>query len=201
MAQVRIRPYAALAASHLLTSMPFVRIGKLRAIGISTAKRSPQVPLLPSIAESGLPGFDVKAWYGVLAPTGLPKSLLARLNAEIQTLALPDMHARFVPQGIDLASSTSEHFAELIESEVVRWRKIVNDAGAVPELIPQRRYSARARCRYHLRPRRAHYTNEKTPPCESGSHTSAREWGGSPQPAGVIRVAGVRFEGQALAAV
>jgi tripartite-type tricarboxylate transporter receptor subunit TctC len=120
--------------SNLLTSMPFVRIGKLRAIGISTAKRSSQVPLLPSIAESGLPGFDVKAWYGVLAPAGLPKSLLARLNAEIaQTLALPDMQARFVPQGIDLASSTSEHFAELIESEVVRWRKIVNDAGAVPE--------------------------------------------------------------------
>ena len=59
---------------------------------------------------------------------------MARLNAEIaQPLALPDMQARFVPQGIDLASSTSEHFAELIESEVVRWRKIVNDAGAVPE--------------------------------------------------------------------
>lgn len=120
--------------SNLLTSMPFVRVGKLRAIGISTAKRSPQLPDLSTIAESGLPGFDVTAWYGVLAPAGLPGPLLARLNAEIaQTLASPDIRERFVPQGIDLTSSTPQHFAELIKSELPKWRKIVNDAGAVPE--------------------------------------------------------------------
>jgi tripartite-type tricarboxylate transporter receptor subunit TctC len=120
--------------SNLLTSIPFVRVGKLRAIGISTAKRSPQAPDLPAIAESGLPGFDVTAWYGVLAPAGLPGPLLARLNAEIaQTLALSEMRERFVPQGIDLTSSTPQHFAELIKSELPKWRKIVNDAGAVPE--------------------------------------------------------------------
>ncbi len=120
--------------SNLLTSMPFVRVGKLRAIGISTAKRSPQLPDLPAIAESGPPGFDVTAWYGVLAPAGLPGPLLERLNAEIaQTLGLPEMRERFVPQGIDLTSSTPQHFAELIKSELPKWRKVVNDAGAVPE--------------------------------------------------------------------
>ena len=120
--------------SNPLTPMPYVRAGKLRAFGISSAKRSPQLPDLPTIAESGLPGFDVAAWYGVLAPAGLPRPLLSKLNAEIaQILVLPEMLERFVAQGIDLISSTPEQFAELIKSDIVRWRKVVIDAGAEPD--------------------------------------------------------------------
>ena len=117
--------------SNLLTSMPHVRAGKLRAIGISSARRSPQAPDLPTVAESGLPGFAAVPWYGVLGPAGMPKAIVARLNGEIaRAVALPDMQERFVTQGIDLQSSTPEQFAALIKSEIVKWRKVVRDAGA-----------------------------------------------------------------------
>jgi tripartite-type tricarboxylate transporter receptor subunit TctC len=117
--------------SNMLTSMPHVRAGKLRAIAISSPKRSPQAPDLPTIADSGVPGFSAVPWYGVLGPAGLPRPIVAKLNSEIsQAIALPDMHERFVAQGIDLQSSTPEQFAALIKSEVVKWRKVVRDAGA-----------------------------------------------------------------------
>ena len=117
--------------SNLLTSMPHVRAGRLRAIAISSAKRTPQAPELPTVAESGVPGFASVPWYGVLGPAGLPRPIVAKLNAEIaRAIALPDMQERFVAQGIDLQSSTPEQFAALIRSEVVKWRKVVRDAGA-----------------------------------------------------------------------
>jgi tripartite-type tricarboxylate transporter receptor subunit TctC len=117
--------------SNMLTAMPHVRAGKLRAIGISSPKRSPQAPDLPTVAESGVPGFSSVPWYGVLGPAALPRSIVSRLNTEIgRALALPDMHERFVAQGIDLQASTPEEFGALIRSEVVKWRKVVRDAGA-----------------------------------------------------------------------
>lgn len=120
--------------SNPLTPMPYVRAGRLRALGISTAQRSPALPDIPTIAESGLPEFDVSAWYGVLAPAGLPRPLLTKLNAEIvQVLKLPEMQERFVAQGIDLVSSTPQQFEELIKSDIVRWRKVVIAAGAKPD--------------------------------------------------------------------
>ena len=117
--------------SNMLTSMPQVRAGKLRAIGISSAKRSPQAPDLPTIAESGLPGFSAVPWYGVLGPAGLPRDIVNKLNSEImRALAQTDMQERFVAQGIDLQSSSPEQFGALIKSEVVKWRKVVREAGA-----------------------------------------------------------------------
>jgi tripartite-type tricarboxylate transporter receptor subunit TctC len=117
--------------SNLLTSMPHVRAGKLRGIAISTAKRSPQSPDLPTVAESGVPGFDVTPWYGGLGPAGLPNAIITRLHDEIADIVrAPDMRERFVAQGVDLASSTPEQFAALIKSEVPKWRKIVQDSGA-----------------------------------------------------------------------
>ena len=117
--------------SNMLTSMPHVRAGKLRAVGISSAKRSPQAPELPTVAESGLPGFESVPWYGVLGPAGMPRALVAKLNAEIsRALSAPDMRERFVAQGIDLQSSTPDEFAALIKSEIVKWRKVVREAGA-----------------------------------------------------------------------
>jgi len=117
--------------SNMLTSMPHVRAGKLRAIGISSARRSPQAPDLPTIAESGLPGFSAMPWYGALGPAGLPRPIVNKVNSEItRALAHADMQKRFVAQGIDLQSSTPEQFSALIKSEVVKWRKVVRDAGA-----------------------------------------------------------------------
>ena len=117
--------------SNLLTSMPHVRNGKLRAIAISTAKRSPQAPDLPTVAESGVPGFDVTPWYGALGPAGLPNAITTRLHGEIADIVKsPDMRERFVAQGVDLASSTPEQFAALIKAEVPKWRRIVQESGA-----------------------------------------------------------------------
>jgi tripartite-type tricarboxylate transporter receptor subunit TctC len=117
--------------SNLLTSMPHVRTGRLRAIGISSARRSPQAPDLPTVAESGIPGFDVSPWYGILGPAGLPRPLVMKLNTAIATaLEGPEMQQRFVAQGIDLQSSTPEQFAALIKSELVKWARVVKAAGA-----------------------------------------------------------------------
>ena len=117
--------------SNMLTAMPHVRAGKLRAIGVSSARRSPHAPELPTVAESGVPGFSSVPWYGALGPAGLPRAIVSKLNGEIaRALAQPDMQERFVAQGVDLQSSSPEQFASLIQSEVVKWRKVVRDAGA-----------------------------------------------------------------------
>lgn len=119
--------------SNFLTSLPFVRSGKLRAIATSSPKRWSGMPELPTISESGLPGFHATAWYGVFAPANLPAGIAQKLNADITAvLAMPDLRERFVPQGIDLTSSTSAEFAELIKSEIPKWRDIVRSAGAKP---------------------------------------------------------------------
>ena len=117
--------------SNLLTSMPHVRNGRLRALAISTAKRSPQAPDLPTVAESGIAGFDVTPWYGALGPANLPPALKTLLHNEITAIVKsPELRERFVTQGVDLSSSTPQEFAALIQSEVPRWRKIVLDSGA-----------------------------------------------------------------------
>jgi tripartite-type tricarboxylate transporter receptor subunit TctC len=117
--------------SNMLTAMPFVRAGKLRAIAVSTLKRSPQAPELPTVSEGGAAGYDVTPWYGVLAPAGLPKPLLARLHGEVAKIVdSPEIRERFVTQGVDMASSTPEAFAALIRAEIPRWRELVKRSGA-----------------------------------------------------------------------
>ncbi|MEI6319106.1 MAG: tripartite tricarboxylate transporter substrate binding protein [Pseudomonadota bacterium] len=117
--------------SNMLTAMPFVRTGKLRAIAVSTLKRSPQAPELPTVSEGGATGYDVTPWYGVLAPAGLSKPLLTRLHGEVSKIVdSPEMRERFVAQGVDVASSTPEAFAALIRAEIPRWRELVKRSGA-----------------------------------------------------------------------
>lgn len=117
--------------SNLLTAGPQARAGKLRVIAISSGKRSPQAPDLPTIAESGVPGYDLTPWYGVLFPAGTPRAIVMRLNKEIgEILTRPDMVDRFRTQGIDLVTSTPEAFAALIQSEIPKWRRVVKESGA-----------------------------------------------------------------------
>ncbi len=117
--------------SNLLTSMPHVKAGKLRALAISSAKRSPQAPDLPTVAESGVPEYDLTPWYGIFAPAGTPKAIVTRLNREAgQILNAPDMKERFRTQGIDLTTSTPDEFLALIRREIPKWRKVVKESGA-----------------------------------------------------------------------
>lgn len=116
------------------TSMPaavaFVQAGRLRPVGVSTAKRHPAHPEVSTFAESGIPGIVLFHWFGVLAPAGLPKPVLARLNREFVTaLNTPAIQERYKVMLIEPASTTSEEFRALIESDLKRWGKVVKDAG------------------------------------------------------------------------
>ena len=117
--------------SNLLTAMPHVRSGKLRALAISAVKRSPQAPELPTVREAGVPGYDLTPWYGVLAPANTPRPIVVKLNREIgRIINGSDMKSRFAAQGIDLVTSTPEEFAALIRSEIPKWRDVVKKSGA-----------------------------------------------------------------------
>ncbi len=116
--------------SGVPTALPSIKAGKVRALGVTTAKRSSQLPELPTIAEAGVPGFEVTSWYGLCAPAGTPKPTIAKLNADVvKALNMPDTQQRLAEQGVDAAPTTPEHFAEFIKSEVAKWPKIVKDAG------------------------------------------------------------------------
>ncbi len=117
--------------SNLVTAMPHARSGRLRAIAVSTARRSQQAPELPTIAESGVPGYDVTNWIGMFAPAATPRPIVLRLNHDIAAiLNAPEMKERFRAQGVDLVGSTPEAFAAFIRSELAKWRKVVKESGA-----------------------------------------------------------------------
>ena len=109
---------------------PFVKAGKLRVIAVTTGKRSTLYPNLPSIAESGMPGFDLAGWYGVLAPTGTPRTVIDRLNDEFRkAINAADMKERYVTLGLEPAGSSPEQFGTFIRSELAKWGEIIKRSG------------------------------------------------------------------------
>ena len=115
---------------NVLSSLTHVKTGKLRALAVTTAKRSRVLPDLPTISESGVPGYENSTWFGFLAPAGIPAAVLSRLNAElVKTSQSPDIVERLAPDGGEPVGSTPEQFGRLIASEITRWRKVVKDAG------------------------------------------------------------------------
>ena len=118
----------------LPTSMPLVRAGKLKALAVTTEKRTPLAPEIPTMVEQGLPGFVISAWYAVLAPAGTPKDVVARLNAEInKAINDPDIRSRMAAQGIELVGGTPEEAQKFIDSEAVRWREVIKEKGITAE--------------------------------------------------------------------
>ena len=112
------------------SSGPQVKSGRLRALGVSTANRSPALPDLPAIAES-LPGYDLPVWYGVAAPAGTPREIIARLNTEIlRMLATPDFRQRMEADAAEPIGGTPEQFGDYIRSEIVKYAKVVKESGA-----------------------------------------------------------------------
>jgi tripartite-type tricarboxylate transporter receptor subunit TctC len=109
--------------------VPQVRAGKIRALAVSTAKRSSALPDLPTIAEAGVQGYEAGAWFGLLAPAGTPKAIVAQLSAEsARILKLPDISKRISELGAEPVGSTPEQFAELIKTEIAKWAKVIKDA-------------------------------------------------------------------------
>ncbi|MFJ1256051.1 Bug family tripartite tricarboxylate transporter substrate binding protein [Cupriavidus sp. CuC1] len=112
-------------------SAPMAQTGKVRALGISSAQRSAAYPDLPTIAESGVPGFEVSAWGGIIGPAHMPKDIVTRLNREIRiALESPAVRERFKLLGAEIAPSTPEEFLDLSRRETLKWAKIVKFSGA-----------------------------------------------------------------------
>jgi len=111
-------------------ALPFIQSGRLRALAVIAPQRLAVLPDVPTAAEAGLPTYEVTTWYGVLAPAGTPKPIVAKLNAEIaRVMQAPDLHDRFAAIGIQVRTSTPEEFAAFIRQEMAKWAKVVREAG------------------------------------------------------------------------
>jgi tripartite-type tricarboxylate transporter receptor subunit TctC len=114
--------------------LPHVKSGKLKGIAVGSAKRSPAAPDIPTVAESGVPGFDYVTWYGLFAPAATPRAIIAKLNAQVVSmLAEPELAQRLVVQGADPQSSTPEGLARYMREEHERWKKVITSAGIKAE--------------------------------------------------------------------
>jgi tripartite-type tricarboxylate transporter receptor subunit TctC len=100
-------------------------------LAVSSVKRSPALPDVPTVDESGLPGFEVSSWYGYFAPAATPKQVIAKVNADMQViLASPEMRTKLAPLGAEPAPTTPESFSKYVRAEIDKWAKVVKDSGA-----------------------------------------------------------------------
>ena len=117
--------------NNMLSAVPHVKAGRLRALAVTTARRSVALPEIPTIAESGVEGYDVSGWYGILAPAGLPPDILGRLNGAINhAVHQPDVVKQLAQEGIDAVSSTPDEFSARIRREITKWAAVVKASGA-----------------------------------------------------------------------
>jgi len=115
--------------ANLTAALPHVKAGRLRALATTGEKRSQIVPDVPTVSESGVPGYVVTSYYGILVPAGTPATVIARLNAEIvKAMGAPEMHDRLAAQGADPTSSTPEQFGAFLQSEIDKWARVVESA-------------------------------------------------------------------------
>lgn len=112
------------------TSLPYVKSGKLKALGVTSLQRSTAAPTVPTLAESGLPGFEVVQWFGLFAPASTPQGIITKLNIEInRVLNQPDLKEDFSRLGFDVENRTPEQFKDYIKDESQKWRKLIKEAG------------------------------------------------------------------------
>jgi tripartite-type tricarboxylate transporter receptor subunit TctC len=112
------------------TIVQHIKSGKARALAVTTPKRSLALPHLPTVAESGMPGYDVTSWNGMLIPAGTPAEIIKRLNAEFnKAISAPDMRSRMIANGYEPVGGEPERFSELIRTETAKWAKVVKAAG------------------------------------------------------------------------
>ena len=112
------------------SSLPYVQAGRLRALGVSASKRSSSAPAVPTIAESGVPGYEFISWNGIHAPAATSKAVTGKLNAELlKVIAAPDVKERMSGLGMEVAGGTPEEFGALVKSDIAKWAKVIRDAG------------------------------------------------------------------------
>ena len=116
---------------NIVTTLPLARAGRLRALAVTTLKRSRVANDIPTLSEAGVPGYDANAWFGVFAPAGTPDAVIARLHSEISKIVKsPEIRERFLALGAEPAGSTPDQFAAFYRNEVLKWAKVVKESGA-----------------------------------------------------------------------
>ena len=126
--------HVSVTVASMLGTMPHVRSGKLRALGVTSAKRVANAPEVPTVAEGGVPGYESLQWYGLLAPAATPKEIIARLNREaVAVLRTPELGARLANDGTEIVAGTPEEFGAYLRAETEKWAKVVKAAGIKPE--------------------------------------------------------------------
>lgn len=119
---------------NIPVSLPHIKAGRLRALAVSTTKRSALFPELPTISESGLPGFEVLQWSGLLAPAGAPRAIVDKFQYDIAiALKLPDVRQNLRSQGFEAVGNTSTEFSNYIKAEIIKWAKVIREAGIRPD--------------------------------------------------------------------
>ncbi len=125
---------AMIATSSMSLVVPHIKTGRLRALGISSASRAAALPDIPTIAEAGVPGYEAVQWSGMLAPTGTPPDILAKLHKEtVAILRSPEVSQRLAADSAEVVASTPEAFAAFLRAETVKWAKVAKAAGIEPE--------------------------------------------------------------------
>ena len=118
----------------IISGLPHVKGGRLRALGVTSAKRAGGAPDIPTIAEAGVPGYEAVQWFGALAPAGTPREIVGRLHGEIvRVLQAAEVRGRLSGDGADPVGSSPEEFAAFLRAETAKWAKVVKDAGIQPE--------------------------------------------------------------------
>ena len=117
-------------ASSVVSTMPHVNVGKLRALAVTSSKRSLGVPQLPTVAEAGIPGFGNDVWYGLLAPAATPRNIVVKLSEGISSaITQPDVRERMLAGGLEPLGNTPDEFAAYLRTEVAKWSKVIREAG------------------------------------------------------------------------
>jgi tripartite-type tricarboxylate transporter receptor subunit TctC len=120
-----------LVAVDILTAMPHIRSGAIRALAVSTSERAPMLPDIPTVAETGLQGFAATGWHGIMVPAGTPTPIVQRLNAEVnKALREPDLRDLLVQQGFILSAGTPQQFGDFVKADTLRWKAAVTASGA-----------------------------------------------------------------------
>jgi tripartite-type tricarboxylate transporter receptor subunit TctC len=119
---------------NMPSALPLVKSGELKAIAVTSGQRSPAAPQIPTIAESGLPGFEATSWFALLASPGVPRDVQMRINAEaLKVLAMPDVKEKLAGLGLETNPGTPDQLAAVIQSETAKWAKVVKESGAKAE--------------------------------------------------------------------
>lgn len=115
--------------STFASALPHVKADRLRAFAVTSAKRTKALPAVPTVAESGVPGYEYSTWYGLLGPAGVPKPIIAKLNkTTVAVLNTPEVQQKYLAQGVDPIPSTSAHYSAYLKSETAKWTKVVRAA-------------------------------------------------------------------------